>query len=78
MGFIQLGNIFINLSDISSIDIIEMADHTGKITFYMKHGETRCIKTSLKYHTLIESIRDAITYTDKADCTIVLSEREVL
>ena len=81
MGFIQVGKYFINLNDISSISIEKREKGGSYISFSIRQGdnyrEYRVI-VNCPVSKAIDTIRDAITYTDKADCTIAFTEEEVL
>ena len=77
MGFIQVGKYFINLNDISSISIGECEKGGSYIFFSMRQGENYRIAVDYPVSKTIDTIRDAITYTDKADCTIAFTEKEV-
>lgn len=78
MGFIQVGKYFINLSDVSSISVGEREKGGSYIFFSMRQGENYHIAVDYPVSKTIDIIRDAITYTDKADCTIAFTEEEVL
>lgn len=78
MGFIQVGKYFINLSDVSSISVGEREKGGSYIFFSMRQGENYRIAVNYSVSKTIDTIRDAITYTDKADCTIAFTEEEVL
>lgn len=78
MGFIQVGKYFINLNDISSISIGEREKGSSYIFFSMRQGDNYRIAVDYPVSKAIDTIRDAITYTDKADCTIAFIEEEVL
>lgn len=78
MGFIQVGKQFINLNDVSTISIGEREKGGSYIFFSMRQGYSYRIPVNYPVSKTIEIIRDAITYTDKADCTIAFIEEEVL
>lgn len=79
MGFIQVGKLFINLNDVSSISVGEGENGCSYIFFSMRQGENyRIAAVDYTLSKTIDTIRDAITYTDKADCTIAFAEKEVL
>ena len=78
MGFIQVGKQFINLNDVSTISIGEREKGGSYIFFSMRQGDNYRIAVDYPVSKTIEIIRDAITYTDKADCTIAFIEEEVL
>ena len=78
MGFIQVGKYFINLSNVSGISIGEHEKGGSYIFFSMRHGDNYCVAVDYPVSKTIDTIRDAITYTDKADCTIAFTEEEVL
>ena len=78
MGFIQVGKYFINLSNVSGISIGEREKGGSYIFFSMRHGDNYRVAVDYPVSKTIDTIRDAITYTDKADCTIAFTEEEVL
>ena len=78
MGFIQVGKYFINLSDVSGISVGEHEKGSSYIFFSMRQGDNYRIAVDYPVSKAIDTIRDAITYTDKADCTIAFIEEEVL
>lgn len=71
MNFILIYNTFINLDDVSSLSVFNETangESATRISFLMKHGESRHIYVEEDQCTVINKLYQAIKGCGNADC----------
>ena len=70
MGFIQIKNRFINLANVTNIEVSGVAENLTYVDICFTNSEKDLtIKINKSANEVLATVRDAISYTHNADCS---------